>query len=243
MLCRDKAEAALSVWLPQINWGTTLERGEPNTRAGVPLLCHRFRPDQLKLTDFCIVSEYLPCGLVIGMKVGAPLAVMCFALIHSGLGQCNVVLGDDVGEFTPLPSFHLLAHGFEVSLHSVDADRNAINKGKRLRMFGEHRRKRTRNNVANLERWSGLFNVHRKTKLHVVDSSAAVMVQEQSTWHRPWSCYRDCFGAKTPGLPVDTIAPKTFLGRGLGSTCTSATIFKPLPHQTSQIYRVGFLSV
>jgi hypothetical protein len=41
----------------------------------VPLLCHKFRPDQLKLTDFCIVSEYLPCGLVVGKSL------RCMAII------------------------------------------------------------------------------------------------------------------------------------------------------------------
>ncbi len=41
----------------------------------MPLLCHKFRPDQLKLTDFCIVSEYLPCGLVVGKSL------RCMAII------------------------------------------------------------------------------------------------------------------------------------------------------------------
>lgn len=54
-------EAALSFPLPQINWGAR----KLNARTRVPLLCHRFHPNRPKLPDFCIVSEYLPCGLVV----------------------------------------------------------------------------------------------------------------------------------------------------------------------------------
>lgn len=48
--------------------------------------------------------------------------------------------GGDVGEFASLPGFHLLAHGFEVSLHSIDTDRNTIDQRKQFRVFSEHRR-------------------------------------------------------------------------------------------------------
>jgi hypothetical protein len=35
----------------------------------------------------------------------------------------------DIGKFTPLPGLYLLAHGFEVPLHSIHADRYAIDQG------------------------------------------------------------------------------------------------------------------
>jgi hypothetical protein len=38
----------------------------------------------------------------------------------------NDDLGGDVRQFTSLPGFHLFAHGLEVSLHSVNTDRNAV---------------------------------------------------------------------------------------------------------------------
>ncbi len=42
---------------------------------GVSLLCHSFGADQLKLTDFSIVSECFPCGLVVGKSL------RCMAII------------------------------------------------------------------------------------------------------------------------------------------------------------------
>jgi len=43
----------------------------------------------------------------------------------------------------PLPCFDLLAHRFEVPLHSFDTNRDAVNERERLRMLGEHGRKHT----------------------------------------------------------------------------------------------------
>jgi len=37
-------------------------------------------------------------------------------------------LRGDVREFTSLPCLHLLSHGLEISLHPVDANRDAIDK-------------------------------------------------------------------------------------------------------------------
>ena len=54
----------------------------------------------------------------------------------------------DVGEFAPLPSLRLLAHRLEVSLHSVNTDRDTVNERERFRVFREHRSERTRNNVS-----------------------------------------------------------------------------------------------
>jgi len=53
---------------------------------------------------------------------------------QSGLDECLV---DDnfrrnVGEFPFLPRFHLLAHRFEVSLHSIHADGDAVDERERL---------------------------------------------------------------------------------------------------------------
>ena len=47
--------------------------------------------------------------------------------------------GRDIREFTSLPDFYLFSHGFEVPLHSVDTNRNAINERKRLRMLRQDR--------------------------------------------------------------------------------------------------------
>jgi len=47
-------------------------------------------------------------------------------------------LGRDVRQFASLPHVHLLPHRFEIPLHSVDADRDAVDQGERLRVFGEH---------------------------------------------------------------------------------------------------------
>ena len=49
-------------------------------------------------------------------------------------------LRSDIREFTPLLGFHMLSHGLEVALHSIHADRDAIDEQERFRMFGEHRR-------------------------------------------------------------------------------------------------------
>ena len=49
----------------------------------------------------------------------------------------------DVGKLTPLPGPDLFSHGFEVALNPVHSDRNAVDQRKRLRLVGEHRRKRT----------------------------------------------------------------------------------------------------
>ena len=57
-------------------------------------------------------------------------------------------LGSDVRQLTSLPGFHLLAHGLKVSLHSINTDRDAVDEGKRFRVFGEHRGKHTRDNIA-----------------------------------------------------------------------------------------------
>jgi hypothetical protein len=46
-----------------------------------------------------------------------------------------------------LPRFHLFPHRFEVSLHSVNAHRDAIDERERLRVFREYGRKHTRDSV------------------------------------------------------------------------------------------------
>lgn len=59
--------------------------------------------------------------------------------------------------------------------HPIHSDRNAVNERERLRVFGKYWSKRAMDSVANLDRWSGLLNVHRTAKLHVVGSGAPVM--------------------------------------------------------------------
>ena len=56
----------------------------------------------------------------------------------------------DVRQFASLPVFHLLSRGLEVPLHSIDANRNAIDERERLRVFREHRCKRAGDNVSKL---------------------------------------------------------------------------------------------
>jgi hypothetical protein len=41
-------------------------------------------------------------------------------------------LGADIGEFAPLPGFHLLPHGFKVPLHPIDTHRDAVDQRERL---------------------------------------------------------------------------------------------------------------
>jgi hypothetical protein len=52
-------------------------------------------------------------------------------------------LGRDVRQFTSLPRFDLLSHRLEVSLHAVDANRDAVDQRKRFRVFREHRGEHT----------------------------------------------------------------------------------------------------
>ena len=51
-----------------------------------------------------------------------------FGSFESALDECLVDdhLGGDVRQFTSLPGFHRLAHRLKVSLHSINANRNAI---------------------------------------------------------------------------------------------------------------------
>ena len=50
------------------------------------------------------------------------------------LDECLVDdhLSCDIGEFAPLPGFHLFAHRLEVALHSINANRNAVDERERL---------------------------------------------------------------------------------------------------------------
>jgi hypothetical protein len=48
----------------------------------------------------------------------------------------------DIRQFTSLPGLHLFSHRFEVPLHPVNTDRDAIDERERLRVLGEHRRER-----------------------------------------------------------------------------------------------------
>ena len=59
-------------------------------------------------------------------------------------------LGSDVRQLAPLPRFDLPSHRLEVSLHSVDPDRDAIDERERLRVLCEHRRKHSRDNFCEL---------------------------------------------------------------------------------------------
>src|SRR5208337_2487721 len=49
-------------------------------------------------------------------------------------------LGSNICQFTSLPGLHLLSHRLEVSLHSVNTNRDAVDQRERLRVFRENRR-------------------------------------------------------------------------------------------------------
>jgi hypothetical protein len=66
--------------------------------------------------------------------------------LHKGLVDDH--LGRHIREFTLLPGFHLLSHRLEVSLHSVNTNRDAVDQRERLRVFCEHWRKHACNNVS-----------------------------------------------------------------------------------------------
>jgi len=53
-------------------------------------------------------------------------------------GFVNEEFGGNVGEFTLAPGRDLLLHGFEASLHAVDADGDGIDEGEGFGVFGEN---------------------------------------------------------------------------------------------------------
>jgi hypothetical protein len=57
-------------------------------------------------------------------------------------------LRGDVRQLASLPGFDLPSHWFEVSLHSINPDRDAVDERKRLRVLGEHRSKHAGDNVS-----------------------------------------------------------------------------------------------
>src|SRR6266481_1890510 len=89
--------------------------------------------------------------------------------------------GRYVRQFTSLPSFHLLSHRFEVSLHSINTHRYAIHERERLRVFGQDRRKHARDNVSKLT-WSrtmgfeSYFNSKTLLPAHSVPEASATSV-------------------------------------------------------------------
>jgi hypothetical protein len=60
-----------------------------------------------------------------------------FRRIRFAFDECLVDdhFNRDIGQLTSLPRFHLLTDGLEVALHSIHADRNAIDQRKRLRVL------------------------------------------------------------------------------------------------------------
>jgi len=49
---------------------------------------------------------------------------------------------------TVRPCLHLFAHRLEVSLHSINANRDAVDERKRFRVFGKHWSEHARDNVS-----------------------------------------------------------------------------------------------
>jgi hypothetical protein len=68
-----------------------------------------------------------------------------FRSFESALDECLVDdhLGREVSQFTLLPRLHLLAHWLNVSLHSINTARDAVDERERLRAFREHGSKHT----------------------------------------------------------------------------------------------------
>src|SRR5260370_10974000 len=72
-----------------------------------------------------------------------------FGRFEPTLNECLVDdhFGRHVRQFASLPCFYLLSHRLRVPLHSINSDRDAVDDRERLRVFREHRRKRTWDNV------------------------------------------------------------------------------------------------
>jgi hypothetical protein len=67
----------------------------------------------------------------LGSKHGASEVLGCFELaLHERLVDHH--LRRDVGKFTTLPGLHLPSHRFEVSLHSINTNRNAVDERERI---------------------------------------------------------------------------------------------------------------
>jgi hypothetical protein len=63
-----------------------------------------------------------------------------FGGLQSALDERSVddYLGRHIRQFALLQGLHLLSHGLEVSLHSINAYRDAVDERERLRVFCEH---------------------------------------------------------------------------------------------------------
>jgi hypothetical protein len=57
----------------------------------------------------------------------------------------------DIGEFASLPCLDLLSHRLKVALHSIDANRDAVDERKRLRVFRQYGRKHCCNAKGNFQ--------------------------------------------------------------------------------------------
>jgi len=75
-----------------------------------------------------------------------------FRSFQFALNKCLVDhhLCGDIRQFALLPSFHLLSHRPEVSVHAVNAHCDAIDERERLRVFCEYRRKHAWDNASEL---------------------------------------------------------------------------------------------
>jgi len=73
---------------------------------------------------------------------------------------------------------HLLAHGIKVALHPVDTNRDTVDERKRLRVLGQHRGERSRDNVSKL--WVRDFNVLQRSA-----DIASIFNLSSSLFHKP----------------------------------------------------------
>ena len=73
-----------------------------------------------------------------------------FGGFQSSLDECLVddYLRGNVCQFTSLPRFYLLSHRLEVSLHSVNTNRDTVDERERLRVFSKDGGEETWDNIA-----------------------------------------------------------------------------------------------
>jgi hypothetical protein len=57
-------------------------------------------------------------------------------------------LGGHIRQLTSLPLLNLLPHGFEVALHPIDSNGDAVDERERLRVLCQHRRELAQDNVS-----------------------------------------------------------------------------------------------
>ena len=71
-----------------------------------------------------------------GLKLALPLAQSAFSPLLS-VASLKIAVSIATAAATPLPAFYLLSHRLEVALHSIDANRVAVDEQERLTSLSE----------------------------------------------------------------------------------------------------------